>query len=144
MLRLRGAVLTDRRRLLKGIGATLLVTGTGIGPARRVWAQEQCTVLAKPSLTEGPYSFDELLNRSDLRVDPSDNSVQDGVRLELLIKAQQKNADCTLAPLSGAYVDIWHCNAVGVYSNVTQQGTTGKRFLRGYQATDRDGNVYSS
>jgi protocatechuate 3,4-dioxygenase beta subunit len=38
-------------------------------------------------------------------------------------------------------VDVWHCNAGGVYSDVSDQrfNTVGKKFLRGYQVTDADG-----
>src|SRR5207248_236626 len=48
---------------------------------------------------------------------------------------------CT--PLKGAYVDVWHCDALGVYSDVQggrgSSGTTGTKFLRGYQVTDANG-----
>ena len=42
-----------------------------------------------------------------------------------------------------AIVDIWHCDALGVYSDVTDPGfsTVGKKFLRGYQVTDANGTV---
>lgn len=43
--------------------------------------------------------------------------------------------------MTGAYVDVWHCNALGVYSDVQAQGTVGKKFLRGYQVTNRHGEV---
>jgi protocatechuate 3,4-dioxygenase beta subunit len=39
-------------------------------------------------------------------------------------------------------VDIWQCDAEGVYSDAVDPkyfDTTGKRFLRGYQRTDRHG-----
>lgn len=38
-----------------------------------------------------------------------------------------------------AQVDIGHCDALGVYSGVSEQGfdTTGQRFLRGYQFTSQ-------
>jgi hypothetical protein len=38
-------------------------------------------------------------------------------------------------------VDVWHCDALGVYSGVTDAGfdTTGEQFLRGYQLTDASG-----
>jgi len=49
---------------------------------------------------------------------------------------------CNPVPVPGAYVDIWHCNAAGVYSDVAAQTSTGRTFLRGYQPTDRHGNVY--
>ena len=47
------------------------------------------------------------------------------------------------SPLVGALVDVWHCDAVGVYSDVSDPGfnTVGKRYLRGYQVTDANGQV---
>jgi protocatechuate 3,4-dioxygenase beta subunit len=48
---------------------------------------------------------------------------------------------CT--PLTGAYLDVWHCDASGTYSDVSGQGNgtggAGHRFLRGYQVTDASG-----
>lgn len=47
-------------------------------------------------------------------------------------------------PLSGAQVDIWQCNAEGVYSDVQDSNfgsTKGKKFLRGYQITDANGRA---
>src|SRR5207248_8647546 len=41
----------------------------------------------------------------------------------------------------GAKVDVWHCNAVGVYSAVAAQNTTTQNFLRGYQLTNAHGNA---
>jgi len=49
--------------------------------------------------------------------------------------------NCALVPLTGVYVDIWHCNAAGVYSDQAANNTVGKKFLRAYQATDRNGSV---
>jgi hypothetical protein len=37
---------------------------------------------------------------------------------------------CT--PLVGALVDMWHCDALGVYSDISAQNSRGQRFLRGY------------
>jgi protocatechuate 3,4-dioxygenase beta subunit len=38
-------------------------------------------------------------------------------------------------------VDIWHCDAFGVYSDAQDPGfnTQGRKFLRGYQLTDASG-----
>jgi hypothetical protein len=38
-------------------------------------------------------------------------------------------------------VDVWHCNALGVYSDVSDPSfnTSGQKFLRGYQVTVNDG-----
>jgi protocatechuate 3,4-dioxygenase beta subunit len=40
-------------------------------------------------------------------------------------------------------VDIWHCDAFGIYSDVKDPSfnTVGKQFLRGYQLTDEAGEA---
>ncbi len=38
-------------------------------------------------------------------------------------------------------MDIWHCNAYGVYSDEPTEGTVGRTFLRGCQQSDADGDV---
>jgi protocatechuate 3,4-dioxygenase beta subunit len=92
--------------------------------------------VVRPEMTEGPYFVDEKLNRSDIRSDPSDNSVQEGVPL-LLTFSVSSIANNTCSPLANAQIDVWHCNALGVYSDVS--GSQGKKFLRGYQLTDANG-----
>ena len=132
---------TDRRRILKGLGAALAMVGLGRLSGPILIAQEACTTLTNPSLTEGPYFVEEILNRSDIRTDPTDQTIQAGLPITLLVNVYQRNSDCTVAPLTGGYVDIWHCNASGIYSDVEAQDTSGKKFLRGYQAIDREGNA---
>jgi protocatechuate 3,4-dioxygenase beta subunit len=96
--------------------------------------------LDSPSATEGPYWVDEMLNRSDIRVDPADGSVRPGVLLALSINVHQvTSAGCV--PLAGAHVDIWHCDAAGTYSDEAANGSVGKKFLRGYQISDDSGAV---
>jgi protocatechuate 3,4-dioxygenase beta subunit len=93
-----------------------------------------------PQQTEGPYFVDDMPNRSDIRSDPSDGSVQQGVPLHLVLHVYDvDNGSCI--PLRGAQVDIWHANSQGVYSAVQDAGTAGKKFLRGYQVTDDNGTV---
>ncbi len=99
-----------------------------------------CLLQSKPKVR----SFvDERLKRSDIRVDPSDGSVKSGVPLHLTLRVSAVGtADCN--PLSGAIVDIWQCDAVGVYSAVNEPGsqrTAAKSFLRGYQITETDGST---
>src|SRR5205807_2293498 len=99
-------------------------------------AMPACVVT--PSETEGPYFVDERLNRSDITTDPSTGSKRDGTPLTLTFNVSRVGAGgCTT--LSGAQVDVWHCDAAGVYSDVAAQSTVGRRFLRGYQLTDADG-----
>ncbi|MUG95518.1 twin-arginine translocation pathway signal protein [Scytonema sp. UIC 10036] len=98
--------------------------------------------VVRPEQTEGPYFVEEKLKRSDIRSDPSDGSVKDGVPLKLTLRVSQvTSTGCT--PLTGATVDIWHCDAQGIYSDVTDPSfnTIGKKFLRGYQVTDANGSV---
>lgn len=48
----------------------------------------------------------------------------------------------TCAPVEALYVDVWNCNATGVYSGVTSgEGGLDTTFLRGIQATDSEGVV---
>jgi protocatechuate 3,4-dioxygenase beta subunit len=91
---------------------------------------------------EGPYFVDERLNRSDIRSDPSDGSVKEGVPLQFTIRVHEIRGD-VCAPLAGAVVDVWHCDALGVYSDVRDRSfdTRGKKFLRGYQITDAAGKA---
>lgn len=95
--------------------------------------------VARPELTEGPYFVDTGLERSDIRSDPATGVVKEGALLTLIFNVSQINNGCT--PLPGALVDVWHCDALGVYSGVTDRtfDTTGQQFLRGYQVTDANG-----
>jgi protocatechuate 3,4-dioxygenase beta subunit len=94
-----------------------------------------------PQQTEGPYFVDNMPNRSDIRSDPSDGSVQEGIPLHLVIHVYSVNKNGSCSPLKGAKVDVWHANSQGVYSDIADQDTTGKKFLRGYQLTDNNGTV---
>lgn len=98
-------------------------------------ANASCVLTA--ALTEGPYFVDEMLNRSDIRVDPVTGAVSAGTPLALTFNLHRMaNAACT--PLTGATVDVWHADAAGVYSDVSGAGS-GRKFLRGYQITDGAG-----
>lgn len=109
-------------------------------PASTAKAVPGCIV--SPEQTEGPYFVDEKLNRSDIRQDPADGKVTEGVPLNLKLRVSSVGSSgCT--PIAGAIVDIWHCDALGVYSDVVDRSfnTVGKKFLRGYQVTDTNGAV---
>ena len=118
--------------LIPTVGSTQVPSGTS--------AALDCVV--RPELTIGPYFVDGQLNRSDIRSEPSDNSVKEGVPLTLnIMVASVGDNSCT--PIEGAQVDVWHCDANGQYSGVSNQGfdTSGQKFLRGYQLTDSNGAV---
>ncbi|NEQ28901.1 MAG: twin-arginine translocation pathway signal protein, partial [Microcoleus sp. SIO2G3] len=77
-----------------------------------------CTV--RPQQTEGPYFVDEKLNRSDIRSNPTDGTVRAGVPLQLTMRVSQANGN-SCRPIAGAIVDIWHCDAEGIYSDVADR-----------------------
>jgi protocatechuate 3,4-dioxygenase beta subunit len=92
-----------------------------------------------PVRGSGPYFKEERLLRSDIRSDPGDGSIQPGRPLSLSLTIVDVDRGCE--PVAGMYVDVWHCNASGIYSDIAAVGTVGKRFLRGCQRTDADGRV---
>jgi protocatechuate 3,4-dioxygenase beta subunit len=89
--------------------------------------------------TEGPYYFDADSIRSDVRED------REGTTLRLAVRVR----DASCAPLANAVVDIWHCDAGGLYSGFESASTGGpgggrtdeERYLRGAQVTNADGIV---
>lgn len=123
-----------------GAGAAATFLGTVVAPSAR--ATPRCVV--RPEQTAGPYYVDTRLERSDIRTDPTDGSVKPGVPLQLeFVVSRIDGARC--APLAGAVVDLWQCDAQGVYSGVRdfdgRFDTRGKQFLRGHQLTDADGRA---
>lgn len=149
-----GRVLSRREviALLGGAGAVLLggctleqfLSGVPLTTATTTTTSDVAlpACIARPELTEGPYFVDVDLNRSDIRVEPSDGSIKAGALLRLAFHVSDVSAN-TCAPLAGAQVDIWHCDALGVYSGVSDPGfdTSNQKWLRGYQLTDALGDA---
>jgi len=137
-----------RRDVLYALGSFVAVGFVGCGSSSSPTSPSSSSsttstnssCVVTPSLTEGPYFVDERLNRSDLRSDPTTGVVKAGVPLAITMKLSQvSGTSCTA--LTGALVDMWHCDALGVYSDIAQQNTVGQKFLRGYQVSDSSGNV---
>src|SRR5947209_4966471 len=96
-------------RLAGTAGAAALVGRSFQGAPAAAQGTATPACVLTPALTEGPYFVDEKLNRSDIRTDPSDGSVRTGVPLVLNMSVQRVvNGSCT--PLTGAIVDVWHCD----------------------------------
>lgn len=135
-----------RRRELLGLvgaGAAASLAGDlGMRSAAAQPAPPACIV--RPRQTAGPYFVDTRLNRADIRSDPVDGSVKPGMPLRLSFRVSRIDGR-TCAPLAGAVVDVWQCDALGVYSGVRDFNglfdTRGKQFLRGYQVTDAEGDA---
>jgi protocatechuate 3,4-dioxygenase beta subunit len=118
-------------------GATI---GTSSGSVAPAMAVPGCVV--RPELTAGPFFVDKQLDRSDIRIEPSTGKAVEGVPLALTFNVTEVGGG-KCAPLAGAMVDVWHCDAHGVYSAVNDRmsGTdaSSQKFLRGYQVTDAKG-----
>lgn len=144
-----GRVLT-RREVLAMFGAMggglVALTGLSklsalqIGSATpEVTATALPSCIVRPELTEGPYFVENDLNRSDLRM-MADGSLKAGALLKLIFNVSDVT-DGACTPLKDTRVDVWHCDALGVYSGVNDPGfnTTDDKWLRGCQDTDEFG-----
>ena len=82
-----------------------------------------------PEQTEGPYYVaGEKLRRDITEGRPG---------APLLLRLRVVDAS-TCKPIKGAAVDIWHCDALGVYSGFGS-GSGNRTFMRGVQKTDATG-----
>lgn len=117
-------------------------TGTATAEATAATATTALNCVVTPELTEGPYFVDEMLERSDIRPDPGTGEVAEGAELRLAVNVYEVDGSACI-PIAGAIVDVWHCDALGVYSDVSDPGfnTSGQKFLRGFQRTDEGGHV---
>ncbi|MGH3064848.1 MAG: intradiol ring-cleavage dioxygenase [Gaiellaceae bacterium] len=86
------------------------------------------TCVLAPEQTEGPYYLDDAKVRRNITEGKA------GVPLTLKLKVVDASR---CKPIRSALVDVWHCDAGGVYSGV--QGAADDLFLRGVQRTDATG-----
>jgi protocatechuate 3,4-dioxygenase beta subunit len=119
-----GATVWGARELLDADDAE----AAGTGPAGVASGLVSC-VLA-PEQTEGPYYVDDAVVRRNV------TEGRPGVTLMLRLTVVDAS---TCKPVKGAAVEIWHCDADGIYSGTSQQDTEDARFLRGVQRTDANG-----
>jgi protocatechuate 3,4-dioxygenase beta subunit len=133
--------LLSRRQAILLLGATGTSWVTG-GQLISFASPPHPLCIVRPEQTEGPYFVDERLHRSDIRSDPAVGQPRPGAPLTVTFQVMRVNAgDCQ--PIPHAQVDIWHCDANGIYSDVRDPGfnTVGQKFLRGYQMTDGQGEA---
>lgn len=140
--------LISRRRLMKlaGLAAAALATGTWkrgstAGAAGSVLRPSLGTCVLSPEQTEGPYYIPREKIRSNI------TEHRPGIPLKLRIAVIDAS---TCKPLRNAAVDIWHCDAGGIYSGFVAASTGGapgggsgptdkNTFLRGVQFTNGKG-----
>ncbi|NEA62604.1 intradiol ring-cleavage dioxygenase [Streptomyces sp. SID12488] len=125
--------------------ATTTATADATASATASGSSGACVLMS--SVTEGPYYLDNALVRKDITEGKS------GVPLTLRITVQDTTESC--APVAGAAVEIWHCDAWGYYSGYTtanpggsapaesEDGSTAddNTCLRGYQVANANGVV---
>lgn len=107
-------------------------------PETTIFASNGSCVLS-PEVTEGPYYVAGEYVRQDV--------VESQAGVAMAIDVQVLDVE-TCEPVSGAYLEVWHCNSTGVYSGVSASGNGNSAsdtsnlnatFLRGVQPTDADG-----
>jgi len=148
----------DRREvlgLLGGLLGTALISGCGgsgssvaststtgtTGTTTTTTTTDPSTTLT-PEGEIGPYFADDSasgFNRSNILSNLDGTSTQSGIPLTL--KVYVYDSENSYAALAGAQVDIWHCNASGIYSDESVESTSSETWLRGYQLTDSTGLV---
>ncbi|MEW1772993.1 intradiol ring-cleavage dioxygenase [Streptomyces sp. NPDC086777] len=95
-------------------GTAAAATGAGTGASSS--ASEGACYTLTSELVEGPYYIDADKLRQDVTED------QEGIPLHLTLKVIDAE---TCRPLRNAAVDIWHCNASGIYSGYEGMGSGG-------------------
>lgn len=124
---LAGAVAVGGLKTAESLSATD-DDASSAGPAGVASGAVSC-VLA-PEQTEGPYYLDDHKVRRNI------TEGRPGAPLTLRLTVVDVS---TCKPIKGAAVDVWHCDAGGLYSGTSVQGTEDERFLRGIQRTDANG-----
>lgn len=130
-----------RRREMAALSAGALVSaflyacGAGKRPATRsaregVTTRPDCVLT--PEQEEGPFYIDLAQVRRDIVEN------RPGVPLALALTVVDSD-NCK--PIRDAAVDVWHCDALGVYSGEPSEGSEGETYLRGIQLTDRNGRA---
>lgn len=134
-------VLQARRRLLRVLGSAGALAVLPL-------PSFACTLI--PAETEGPYPGDGTngpnvltqsgIVRSDIRASfgSSGTAVAAGTLMQVTLQLVSTTTAC--APLAGAAVYLWHCNATGGYS-MYSQGISGQNYLRGVQVSNANGEV---
>jgi protocatechuate 3,4-dioxygenase beta subunit len=130
--------LTRRRSLLRFAGLAAVAGG---GAAWRLDSADASssgplavssglvTCVLTPELTEGPY----YVTGEKLRRDITEGKPGTPLALNLTVLSAS-----SCKPVKNASVDIWHCDALGVYSGAIADNA-GTNFLRGVQKTSANG-----
>jgi len=144
--------IASRRQTVRDrVRRRVLTTALGLIDNRADIRRAATPAADRPTANQGngPYYVPGSPLRRDVR------EGRDGVPLLLRIRAVEVG---TLVPLAGATVEIWHCDAEGIYSGYQRYGadrfpalvslalrrfrpSDAAMFLRGQQVTDDTGHV---
>lgn len=113
-------------------------SGVSYGDDETLLFSDNTTCILQPEVTQGSYYVDGELIRSNI------TECQEGVPFYLDIQLVDTST-CMSVP--AVYMDLWHCNATGVYSGVAASGNgdsddltnVDATFLRGIVETDSNG-----
>lgn len=122
-------------------GSTAYATSTSAAVSLTVTAGATCSSATLEG-EEGPYFVDDSASgyfRTNILSNLDGTSTQAGIPLALTLYVYDSQNSC--AAMQGVQVDIWHCNAAGLYSAESSENTVGQSWLRGYQITDASGKV---
>jgi protocatechuate 3,4-dioxygenase beta subunit len=120
-----------RASLLRAAGGAAAALGLGglSGGSDDAFAGDAVSCVLTPEQTEGPYYVaNEKLRRNITEGRP-------GTPLTLRLTVVDAK---TCRPIKGAAVDIWHCDASGIYSGFGA-GRASRTFMRGIQRTNANG-----
>jgi protocatechuate 3,4-dioxygenase beta subunit len=124
---------TRRQSLLRLAGVAAAAAGVEAlreaPSASAAIEQEVAQCILTPELTQGPFYVPGEAIRHDI--------TEGKQGTPLLLSCRVVNAS-TCKPIGKAAVDIWHCDAGGVYSGAVAN-TAGTNFLRGVQRTNARG-----
>jgi protocatechuate 3,4-dioxygenase beta subunit len=119
-----------RGSLLKAAGAAAAAVGLGrLGDSEDALAGDSVSCVLTPKQTEGPY----YIAKEKLRRNITDGRPGTPLTLRLTVVDAK-----TCRPIKGAVVDIWHCDASGIYSGFGA-GRASRTFMRGIQRTNAQG-----
>ena len=98
------------------------------------------TCAMTPESTAGPFWFDAESIRSDIREDRAGATLQLAMRVNDVTACSTEGGLGT--PIPNCVVEIWHCDAGGVYSGFESSSAASRddgTYLRGAQVTNADG-----
>lgn len=120
-----------------GLPAILSISEPGNEP-KQFTSGADCE--ASPEETVGPFPNHD----SNSLVKPNIALDRQGVAMTMTLTVLSQKNDCK--PLPGVFVDVWHCDAHGAYSEyggmrMQEADHRQEHFCRGRQTTDKEGKV---